>query len=217
VFFHGLQPGHYSDAHWRAWQSEDGSCIWPNTWLVGSDAVPGAHVLSISYNRGLAKALQGTSDMYIITENLLSDVLEANIGQKKHCPVILVGHCIGGLIIKDLCVRAHARLYQKPSQFKAKAETFLNNIGGIFYYDTPHQGMSIPKRLEKELPQLLLPYFLNLSKEAARLNHEFNNLDKSSKLLLAGVGADRSTDLVYINSHLGHFKLYCFKRVVCRN
>jgi pimeloyl-ACP methyl ester carboxylesterase len=192
VLFHGLQPGDYSDAHLWTWQSEDGSCIWPQTWLV--DAVPGAHVLSVSYNGGLAKTSDNyrEADIYIITENLLSDLLQGNIGQEE-CPVILVGHSIGGLVIKHLCNRANLVLNQKEGREKAMLQIFLKNIKGVFYYATPHHGTSIPKKWEKDLPRALVTYFKTLSTETARLNDEFESWKRNWKFLSLGEG--RPTNL----------------------
>jgi triacylglycerol esterase/lipase EstA (alpha/beta hydrolase family) len=96
VFFHGLQEEDYVDAHLCTWQSEDGSTIWPQTWLV--EDIPRAYILSVSYS--LKHKLDGRLDMLLIVENLLSNLLQDGIGQVPDCPVVLVGHSIGGLVIK---------------------------------------------------------------------------------------------------------------------
>jgi triacylglycerol esterase/lipase EstA (alpha/beta hydrolase family) len=155
-----------------------------------ADAVPGAHVLSVSYNGGLAKTSDNyrEGDISIITENLLSDLLQGNIGQEEYCPVILVGHCIGGLVIKHLCIIAHLMLNQKEGREKALLQIFLKNIKGVFYYATPHHGTSIPKKWEKNLPRALVTYFKTLSTNTARLNDQFEMLKTNWKFLSLGEG-----------------------------
>ncbi|CAM6126068.1 unnamed protein product [Calypogeia fissa] len=188
LFFHGFQLGdNYSDAHLSTWSSGDGSCIWPQSWLV--EKFQDAYILSVSYNARVMKSWEGDNiDLFIIGENLTSDLLQANIGQEPRCPVILVGHSFGGMVIKQLCV--HASREKNDSRSGSDLNTFLENIKGIFFYATPHQGspfFTLAANFIKESP--LLEFVKTLSMPTARLNFHFDKLCRHYKTWqIAGLG-----------------------------
>jgi triacylglycerol esterase/lipase EstA (alpha/beta hydrolase family) len=194
VFFHGLQKEDYTDAHLRTWQSEDGSLLWPQTWLV--EDIPGAHVLSVSYS--LTYNVNGSLDMDLIVENLVSDLLQVGIGQVPQCAVVLVGHSIGGLVIKALCKHAHEEFSRSQGLERDRLQLFLNNVGGIFYYSTPHHGSGIAKILAKKVSSPLFTYFETLSKDTARLNSHFEIMCRVNyqHWKFAGLGEGVPTNLV---------------------
>ncbi|CAM6128893.1 unnamed protein product [Calypogeia fissa] len=194
LFFHGLQLGDYSNAHVSTWQSADGSCIWPQTWLV--DEFPDAHVLTVSYSGAMSTRSHDNIDMRIITENLLSDLMQSNIGQTPHCPVILVGHSIGGVVIKALCCEANEMLCRSEGSKRSKLEKFLGNLRGVFFYATPNQGSEHATKLANNMNSTLLTFFETLSKHTARLNQEFNDTCKMhDKWRLSGLGEALPTRL----------------------
>lgn len=200
LFFHGLLlEGDYSRAHWSTWQSEDGACCWPQTWLV--DELPGAHVFSVSCSGCLGKSSTECLDLFRQAENLISDVLTANIGQDPRCPVVLVGHSIGGLVIKELCCQVYHKVGTSRGVDKTRVENFLNSLRGIFYYATPHRGSPIAEQLADIIGSPLLKYFKTLSTETARLNDEFDHMCKLyDKCQFANLGESRPTKLVRIQS-----------------
>ncbi|CAM6109739.1 unnamed protein product [Calypogeia fissa] len=171
LLFHGFQLGNYEDAHLSTWKSGDGSCIWPQTWLV--EEFPDAHILSVSYHASLMKRRESANiDLFIIAENIMSDLLQANIGQGVGCQVILVGHSFGGLVIKEVCLHAH----KKGSVGNSKHESFLKSVKGLFFYSTPHHGIAsrLAERFVQQGP--LLEYVKTLGNGAARLNYDFDKL-----------------------------------------
>jgi hypothetical protein len=139
----------------------------------------------------------GVLDMYILEENLTSDLTQENIGNID-CPIILVGHSVGGLVIKQLCIEAHHDLHESKEGFRnAKLKTLLGNIRGIFYYATPHHGSKLVETMTKTEANPLLTYFGRLSADTERLNSGF---DKISGLLANwstfGLGEGLTTKLV---------------------
>ncbi|CAM6128929.1 unnamed protein product [Calypogeia fissa] len=188
VFFHGFQRKSYDDAHMSTWLSEDESCIWPKTWL--KDKFPHARILSVSYNGGmLLNRESGQVDLYIVVENLISDLRAAKVGQDSNCPVVLVGHSFGGLVIKRLCVDAsnQASQFKKESDTSSMLRNFFDNLRGFFFYATPNVGVPKvdPELLTAKSP--LVEYVKTLSNPTSRLNHEFDNL-KGDKWRVAGLG-----------------------------
>lgn len=178
------------------WKSGDGCCVWPKTWLV--DKYRDAHVLTVSYSASLR---QGGIGMHAIAENLISDLLRENIGQTSNCPVMLVGHCFGGLVIKQLCVEALItyNLLRRDERERARLKTFLKSIKGIYYYGTPHHGSpSMNKNSRRSLFMLLLyhspldspllTYFKTLSTETEWLNFRFHKLRGLYRIRIHGIG-----------------------------
>ncbi|CAM6114805.1 unnamed protein product [Calypogeia fissa] len=201
LFFHGFQHGNYENAHLSTWTTEDGSSTWLQTWLVGDDKYPDAHILSVGYNASLLKSGNGGSfDLYIIGENIVSDLLQANVGVERRCPIILVGHSFGGLVVKEVCSQVH----KKASMGSVKHKTFLQNINGVFFYSTPHRGISreISEHFLSRTNQQLLKYVEILSTSAARLHEDFERLQKQCSWKTAGVGEGSPTELSTYNKQL---------------
>ncbi|CAM6112917.1 unnamed protein product [Calypogeia fissa] len=201
VFFHGLQPGPYSDAHLSTWKSEDDSCIWPQTWLV--EEIPEAQVFSVSCSGVLRNSSNASIDMYNLAENLISDLLMANIGQVPNCPLVLVGHSIGGLVIKELCCQAHRQLSMNKDFQRTKLEKFLTNLRGVFYFATPHHGSPVANDVADMVGIPLMKYFKTLSTEAARLNSTFDGIRKVyEKWQFASLGEGSPTDLGWLGKRM---------------
>jgi hypothetical protein len=167
--------------------------LWP--WQFDDDKYPDAHILSIAYNASLMKTKTGGRfDLYIIAENIISDLLGANVGEEPNCPIVLVGHSFGGLVVKELCFQAHKR----GSMGSSKHQNFLENIQGIFFYSTPHHGISreISEYFVSKTNEPLLEYVDILSTSAARLHEDFERLRRQRAWGTAGVGEGSPTKLV---------------------
>lgn len=189
IFFHGFQLQDDSYAHLSTWKCGKGDSVWPQTWL--GDEFPDAHILTISYNARLMKSTEhGNLDLFLTAENLLSDLLLARIGQERDCPVILVGHSFGGLVIKQLCVLA-------KNKGNHQHNTFLENLKGLFFYSTPHHGIPFKESLARFVNKSsspLLVYVETLSALTARLNQDFEDLIKTYDIWrIAGVGENLPT------------------------
>ncbi|CAM6117100.1 unnamed protein product [Calypogeia fissa] len=197
LFFHGFQlgDGDYDDAHISTWKCGDNTGIWPQAWLPKE--FPEAHILSVSYNARMKKtSTHGNVRLFILGENLLSDLLQEKVGQEPHCPVILVGHSFGGLVMKELCVQAshQTAISSQDSENNSAANKFLANVKGIFFYATPHRGipfMDVAVHfINSKSP--LLEYVEILSTRAATLNQKFDNLCKKyDTWQIAGLGENR--------------------------
>ncbi|KAL2653368.1 hypothetical protein R1flu_021496 [Riccia fluitans] len=119
VFFHGLQMEGSTpeDSFWRTWKMRGSEECWPEKLLP--ELLTGtrfnkqyqlkAKVLSISYE-GRPKLKVDEEDMdrgedVLIVEALMKDLIlneDVKVGQTKGVPVILVGHDLGGILIKRL-------------------------------------------------------------------------------------------------------------------
>ncbi|CAM6129707.1 unnamed protein product [Calypogeia fissa] len=176
VFFHGLQLTESQEsqhAYKETWRSENGKELWL-TWIL--DKLPEARILTVSYDAHAEKTEKdGRMDMYVTTENLVQDLTDAGVGQNK-CPVVLVGHCIGGLVMKQLCVSAATTIAMTPNK---QIKKFLDSIKGFFFYATPHFGTNLAENTDFT-KGCLFENAEPLHTEAARQRERFCGLRKSN-------------------------------------
>jgi hypothetical protein len=182
LFFHGLPLGDVPNVHVATWVNRD-DLLWPHAWLV--EDFPGVQIFFVKYDAVLKNE---NFHMNNVGENLISDLLQAKIGQVPGCPVVLVGHCIGGLVIKALCLKAHEELSLTETHTLKKLQTFMDNIRGVFYYSTPHRGIRGISKASHLRPSPLFNFFETLSSKAAVLNSSFDKLCSLSKWKVGGVG-----------------------------
>lgn len=176
VFFHGLQPSHYEKAFWKTWLSRDGTTVWPKDWL--STTLSSARILTISYD-AIARSHRRWTKPSIIAENLIQDMIDdARVGQT--CPVVLVGHSFGGIIIKKVIVECLRKTWLlNPAKYPQEAyrvQNFLRNCAGVFFYSTPHQGSNLGM-YAKQTWKMNDP-FINLLKTLDFPNDENHMLDR---------------------------------------
>ncbi|KAG6544942.1 hypothetical protein Mapa_013634 [Marchantia paleacea] len=177
LFFHGLQSEGCVDSHLQTWVKGDGSSsCWLNTWLIKH--FPQAQIFSISYDSCIStSATEGRMDMYQNGETLAYSLIKlARIGQT--CPVVLVGHCVGGLVLKKTCLIVKQMMHSSVDvETRNYYQQFLRHVRAVVFYSTPQAGFSLKRnwiKRDKEGP--LLKYLDLLNKESSRINHWFQNL-----------------------------------------
>ncbi|KAG6546791.1 hypothetical protein Mapa_011737 [Marchantia paleacea] len=195
LFFHDLYLRKCPHAHLSTWTSKcDDSLLWPKKWLA--DDYPDTRILCISFDASIQKDdKNGRMDMYLVVENLLQKLIIAGVGQYN--PMLLIGHGLGGLVIKKLCLDSFSCANRDGDQ---QAKAFFKSIEGIFYYGTPHQGGSFSYPVAEELnldAGDLVKCVKLLNTNLARWNHEFENLRKNhgSKWKFGGLGETLPTKL----------------------
>ena len=148
VFFHGLQPFCYKDAYKTTWISPTNNELWPGTWLA--QHFPRARVLSVSYN---SLAIYSREDLDDTATHLAQQlIVGAQVGGDGR-PTVLVGHSLGGLVIKKICEEARRRSDEEREEIFG---TFLRkSLRGVFFYATPHGGAPLAATLKKCLGCLI--------------------------------------------------------------
>ena len=126
VFFHGLQVLSYKNAYKTTWISPTNSDLWPGMWLAQD--FPEARVLSVSYN-SVAIFSRVHLD-YTATHLAHQLIVEAEVG-KDGRTTILVGHSLGGLVIKKICEEARQRYNEE-----IYGTFLLRSLRGVFFYAT---------------------------------------------------------------------------------
>lgn len=112
----------------------------------------------------------GQPDMYSLGENFVNDII--NLGQD--CPVFLVGHSLGGLVLKQFILSAIRIRNGNNTRLEERITKFLKNWKGVYYYATPHGGAEIAN-LASRLPNMspILELLKTLSRDTRRINEEF--------------------------------------------
>jgi triacylglycerol esterase/lipase EstA (alpha/beta hydrolase family) len=198
VFFHGVQYSRdLDDAVWKAWRvCGTTNEIWPKKWL--SARLPTARILSVSYNTS-AKQSDLELSWYLLGENLVADIIlsDLSIGQEGR-PVFLVGHSLGGIIIKLLIVTAmkmrSLSTARSPDNFN-KLNSFLAGFRGVFYYSTPHHGSRLKQFLAPFPDSPIVRLLKTINAQTARINNEFANHRRDFDVASLAVGEGRNTAL----------------------
>ncbi|CAM6118485.1 unnamed protein product [Calypogeia fissa] len=203
VFFHGLQFDGSDTTYLTTWLSKDGQESWL-PWIF--KYVPEARILLVSYDGYTKKEDEkGCTDMYITSENLVQDLIDDNaqIGQDG-CPVVLVGHSLGGLVIKEVLLKASSMLMLDPAEsVEENLVFFLENVKQLFYYSCPHNGTRLVDIRTEYAKAPLFEHLKVFNKEAARCNNAFSRLRYKFKWVAHAVSEALPTDL----GHLGTFIL----------
>ncbi|CAM6116081.1 unnamed protein product [Calypogeia fissa] len=202
VFFHGLQFDGTKRGYLTTWLSKDGQECWL-PWIF--ESFPEARILLVSYDSS-AKTRDdgGCTDMYITSENLLQDLIDDNaqVGQDG-CPVVLVGHSVGGLVIKEVLLKANLGLNLGPKEERREnLFFFLENVKYLFYYSCPHHGTRLANIQTNFLKGQLLERLTTLNKEPARCHEDFRMLRQKFKWKVCSIGEKLPTNLKHLGKQI---------------
>ncbi|KAL3695473.1 hypothetical protein R1sor_009549 [Riccia sorocarpa] len=194
VFLHGFQSKSDTDSYYRTWMKADGSANLLDTSLA--ESFPRARILSVSYDSSLITSpCTGRVDLYLLGETLVQSLVDlAGVG--RTCPVVLVGHCLGGMVLKKIALSAETLANQERSgpSFSRPYETFLRNVKGAFFLSTPSLGANVPITNVVNQGGPLLKNLELLGNESARINAEFAKLRRQWKWKTYGVFAANETE-----------------------
>lgn len=129
IFLHGLGGDLYGT--WR--RSTEDASFWP-LWLV--EDIPGLSVYLIGYEASVSR-WRGTA-MHLTDRamNLLARILAEPALRTSQ--LILIGHSLGGLVIKQLLQTAASE-----AQHSAEAASFLTRVEKVAFLATPHTGSDL--------------------------------------------------------------------------
>lgn len=129
IFIHGLEGNLY-----KTWRTlEDEHVFWPS-WLAGD--IMHLSVWTVGYaasaSRWSGSSMHFTDRSTNILELLLSE------SELKSGEIILVGHSMGGLIIKQLLITANSM-----SNSRKDAADFVDRVRRVAFIATPHEGAGL--------------------------------------------------------------------------
>ncbi|KAL3695457.1 hypothetical protein R1sor_009533 [Riccia sorocarpa] len=133
--------------------------------------------------------------MYLLRETLVQSLGDlAGVG--RTCPVVFVGHCLGGMVLKKiaLCAESFASQERSSPSLSRAYETFLKNVKGAFFLSTPSLGANVPITNLVNHGGPLLKNLKLLGTESARINAEFAKLRRRWKWITYGVFTANETE-----------------------
>lgn len=189
IFIHGLD-GHYK----KTWsEAKNKKNFWPE-WLVGHEK--NICIWSVEYG---AKAIYFYDDSMALktrAENIAEQIYI--IEELKGREIMLIGHSMGGLIIKQMIRLSF------DQEHREEARLFLSSISGIAFLGTPHAGSDL-STLGNTLPiRIILKIFCHnpsvitasLSRNNAdlrELNQWYREWDKKFTLTRLIIGESKKT------------------------
>ncbi|KAL2132432.1 hypothetical protein VTI74DRAFT_3801 [Chaetomium olivicolor] len=138
IFIHGLGGGSV-----KTWcKSKDTRLFWP-TWLPRDADLQNARIHSFGYNSDWWGSKETALDLHDFGRSLLDEMVTSPVLRKgKQTPILLVGHSMGGLVMKKAYVLA---------RWEDRARDLVGRIQCMFFLATPHRGSDSAKRLNKLL------------------------------------------------------------------
>ncbi|KAI1967136.1 hypothetical protein LOZ58_000633 [Ophidiomyces ophidiicola] len=112
-----------------SWRHPNSQKIWLEDFLPRSPMMSTAKIWPYSMQN-----FAQFSDIRIFTlaEQLLNDLSDDRETKNRQCPIVFIGHSLGGIVIKTALIYAHSR----PTQFK----NILDSTKAVLFFSTPHQG-----------------------------------------------------------------------------
>ncbi|OTA58875.1 NACHT and WD domain protein [Hypoxylon sp. EC38] len=125
IFVHGLRGG--STKTWR--KGTDPRMFWPQLWLPMETGLRNVSIHSFGYDSDWASTKPSILDVHDFGRSLLEEMRNSPYLRKDPSrPIILLGHSMGGLVIKKAFILAR------------DIPDFTDRIKCIFFLATPHRG-----------------------------------------------------------------------------
>lgn len=135
VFVHGLGGG--SRSTW----AKDVDSFWPQDWLPEDDAFQQVRIHTFGYNSSWDKS--STLNIHDFAKSLLGSLYDCpQIPRGSTAPIVLVGHSMGGLVIKKAYILA-----RQMQEF----ESVATRVRAMFFLATPHRGSDLAQTLSRIL------------------------------------------------------------------
>ena len=140
VFVHGLRGG--SRKTWSL--SKDIKHFWPRQWLPSEPSFRHVRIHSFGYNSDWSEWRGSILTVHDFGRQLLAELANSPdiSGSHGDTAIVLVGHSMGGLVIKKAVLLAR----QDPSFY-----ALSGRIQSIFFLATPHRGADSAQLLRKLL------------------------------------------------------------------
>ncbi|TLD13706.1 uncharacterized protein PgNI_05039 [Pyricularia grisea] len=142
IFVHGLHGG--SLKTWRA-KPEPGY-FWPGEWLPQDPEFKYVRIHTFGYPANWTDFQESQLSVSNFGESLRSHLLSStHLNRGARTPIVLVGHSMGGLVIKKAC------LAFKDALEEDDPNAFAHRIKCLMFLATPHHGSDSAERLDKIL------------------------------------------------------------------
>jgi hypothetical protein len=146
---------------------------------------------------------------------------------KWDCPIVLIGHSFGGLVLKSLVVMAKKMSIKDPTDSWTRAavdraKAFLNNVRGVVFYAVPHAGSdNIAKYVNNLLRSndkhhaRIMENVQPWQQDMEELSQEFENVLKEKKVNVYAFGEGKPINVVCISYKKCPFFYQIYLRITC--
>ena len=138
IFVHGLGGG--SRKTWSKTSSI--THYWPQDWLPKDPAFKNVRVHSFGYDSDWIRGKDNCLNIHQFGKSLLGEMSTSPSLSHAHTPIVLIGHSMGGLVIKKAYMLA-----RQGAAYQALAE----RVQTIYFLATPHRGSDSAKLLNNIL------------------------------------------------------------------
>lgn len=138
IFVHGLGGG--SRKTWSKTSSV--THFWPQEWLPKDPAFKNVRIHSFGYDSDWVKGKDSCLNVHHFGKSLLGEISTSPYICNGDTPVVLIGHSMGGLVIKKAYM-----LTRQDAGYKTLAE----RVHTIYFLATPHRGSDSAKLLNNIL------------------------------------------------------------------
>lgn len=165
IFVHGLGGG--SRKTWSKTSSI--THFWPQQWLPKDPAFKNVRVQSFGYDSDWLSGKENCMDIRHFGKSLMGEMVTSPHLANTDTPIVLIGHSMGGLIIKQAYMLA---------RHNNGHERLAKRIHSIYFLATPHRGADLAKLLGNILRIAFSSraYVLDLRRDSAAIqsiNDEF--------------------------------------------
>ena len=136
VFVHGLGGG--SRKTWS--KTASASHYWPREWIPKDPAFKDVRVHSFGYDSDFVKGNDSCLNIHQIGKSLLGELSTSPHLGDSNTALVLIGHSMGGLVIKKAYMLAHQ-----------ESKSLAERVRAIYFLGTPHRGSDSAKLLKNIL------------------------------------------------------------------
>lgn len=136
IFAHGL-----GGSARKTWTSKAEGAFWPE-WFSDDPLFSGVRVFSYGYSSNWSKDKDNCLSIHHLGKGLLGSISTAPEIKNSSTPIILLGHSMGGLVLKKAYVLACQDSELRPLARRCRA---------IYFLATPHRGSDLAKVLKNIL------------------------------------------------------------------
>lgn len=139
IFVHGLRGG--SRKTWSF--SADPAHFWPKEWLPGDPDFKHVRIHTFGYHSNWGESKGSDFNVHDFGQNLIEDIhSSSSIRRSDEVPLVLIGHSMGGLVIKKAVILSR----ENPAY-----KTIGDRIHSLYFLATPHRGSDLAKALNNIL------------------------------------------------------------------
>ncbi|KAL2041702.1 hypothetical protein N7G274_005486 [Stereocaulon virgatum] len=170
IFVHGLRGGSFKT--WR--KKDEAQYFWPQAWLPLDPDLHNVRIHTFGYNSDWTDTKDSILNVHDFGRALLGEmIISPNLRKDERTPIVLIGHSMGGLVIKKAYILA---------QQQDNCHNLASRMRCTFFLATPHRGSDSASLLNNILrssgAMSARPYIEDLGRNSVSLqniNEEFRH------------------------------------------